>query len=248
MLLQSLYFPLTAVFVAVSVTVLGLAACVAWVFRAPLPVRDGIMRLGCDALLFAMRARPFILATHSDPRDWPREMIWVSNHESLADAPALVHALRTRSLRFVAKKPLFLIPVFGWALYALKMVPVTRRGGARDFKNLNAFCRGMDLLFFAEGTRSKTGQLQAFKKGAVVHAIHTGLPIMPVAVVGGFECLKPKSLRIRGGHVAVVVGRPIETAGTTDEDRGRLLAEVQEAVRALRAQGLAALDLPRPPG
>jgi 1-acyl-sn-glycerol-3-phosphate acyltransferase len=148
-------------------------------------------------------------------------------------------------VRFVAKQQLFWIPLFGWALYALGMVPVARRGRREDIERLNATPRGNDIIFFAEGTRSPAGQLQTFKKGAVAYALHQGLPLLPVAVVGGYECLKPRSLRVRGGYVAVIVGKPIPTAGLTPDDRDRLLVEVHAAVRHLRAQGLAALDLRR---
>ena len=246
MLLRALYFPWAGLFTAMTVVVLGSAVMIATALRLPVPLRNAIMRLGCRCLLFGMRARPFPLGWHSDPKTWPKEVVWVANHESLADAPALVQQLgHSRTVRFVAKKQLFCIPFFGWALYSLGMVPVARGGRKSDVNRLNNFRRGRDLIFFAEGTRSPTGQLQNFKKGAVAYALHHGLPLMPVAVVGGYECLKPRSLRVRGGHVAVVVGEPISTDGLTLADRDRLLAQVHSAVRNLRAQGLAALDLRR---
>ncbi|HET6343748.1 MAG TPA: lysophospholipid acyltransferase family protein, partial [Myxococcota bacterium] len=102
-----------------------------------------------------------------------------------------------------------------------------------------------DLVFFAEGTRSREGRLLPLKKGAFAHAISHGRPILPVAVVGGHERLPPRTLRLTSGPIAVVVGEPIETTGLTLDDREALRDRTAAALARLRAEALAALQQER---
>ena len=172
--------------------------------------------------------------------DPERSYVFVSNHTSNLDAPAILSAM-DRPMRFIAKKELQRIPLFGWAARRMGHVFIDRKDSQRATKairqRIDKGLSGLALFFFAEGTRNTVDELLPFKKGAAVAALETGLDCVPIAVAGARDVLKPKGLSVfRPGPVAVVFGAPIPVAGHTLEDRDRLVAEQREAVqRALDA-------------
>src|SRR5213078_3864411 len=82
---------------------------------------------------------------------------------------------------------------------------------------------GTSVLLFPEGTRSRDGQLQPFKKGGFHLAIDAGVPIVPVAIRGTRELMPRGSLRVKPGRVRVTIGEPIPTDGLEVDDRNALL-------------------------
>jgi 1-acyl-sn-glycerol-3-phosphate acyltransferase len=236
----------TALVVTVASLVLSVVACLAALLRLPSDGRSRLMRACARLVLFVADVKPFLVYPEGTWQRLPRGLVVVANHESLLDTPSLLVALRARPLRFVFKREMMWIPIFGWALPALGHVPVTRHRGAAGAQRLNRFRGDTDLVFFAEGTRSREGKLLPLKKGAFAYAILHDRPILPVAVVGGHECLPSHSLRLSPGHVAVVVGEPIDTTGLTLEDREALRDRTAAALARLRAQALAALGRERP--
>lgn len=163
----------------------------------------------------------------------------VSNHESNLDPFVIMDALPDLAIRFVIKRPIMRIPIFGHALALTGNVTVDRRQGSGDVKRLQA---GMDsrdpsvsLLFFAEGTRSRDGAFRAFKKGAFATAIAEGLPVLPIAVAGTYASLPPYARTLRQSALAVEVGAPIPTKGLSHADRTALLERAQKSVAELRA-------------
>ncbi|HAT37102.1 MAG TPA: hypothetical protein DCS75_01310, partial [Gemmatimonadetes bacterium] len=93
------------------------------------------------------------------------------------------------------------------------------------------------IIMFPEGTRTKTGELQKFKKGAFVLAIQTGVDVLPAAVIGSREVMKKGSLRIKPGTITVRVGMPIEVDRLDMEDRNELTERARNAVVKLQVQG-----------
>jgi 1-acyl-sn-glycerol-3-phosphate acyltransferase len=175
--------------------------------------------------------------------DRGRSYVFVSNHTSNLDVPAILSVV-DHPMRFIAKRELSHIPIFGWAARRMGHVFIDRkdRGGAtkairgRIERGLSGAC----LFFFAEGTRSVGDDLLPFKKGAAVAALETHLDCVPIAVAGAREVLKPKGLSLfQPGPVAVVFGRPIPSAGYAIERRDELVAAqrtaVEEALREARA-------------
>jgi 1-acyl-sn-glycerol-3-phosphate acyltransferase len=82
---------------------------------------------------------------------------------------------------------------------------------------------GASVVFFPEGTRSRSGVTAEFKRGAALLAIQAGVALLPVAIQGTREVLKPDTLHVRRGRVTVHFGAPIPTAGMTHRDAGRLM-------------------------
>jgi 1-acyl-sn-glycerol-3-phosphate acyltransferase len=164
----------------------------------------------------------------------------VSNHESNWDLPALVAGLSQLIIRFVAKKEVIRIPIFGQALRITGNVRVVRTQTARDIerirKGMARRAKEVSVMFFAEGTRSRDGALHPFKKGAFATAIGFGLPVLPVAVAGTRPIWPKGKLRLRRGTVAIEVGEPIPIDGLTFEDRGSLRDRTHAVVAELRTR------------
>jgi 1-acyl-sn-glycerol-3-phosphate acyltransferase len=120
----------------------------------------------------------------------------------------------------------------GAVLDTLGMVPVDRDHPERAIDALDGAAgeRG-SFVIFPEGTRSRTGQLGPFKKGAFVLAIASGLPVVPV-VCRGTRRLMPRGSRLAvvPGVVEIVIEAPIPTAGLTYDDRDELAARVRAAI------------------
>lgn len=165
--------------------------------------------------------------------------VYCANHASFVDVGA-VNTVLPGSLRFVGKREIFRIPIFGLGLRLTGQIPVDRahREAALDaFDNAAAAVRsGLSAVVFVEGTRSRDGRLQPFKKGAFVMAIATQAPCVPVYVAGAWELLPRGGLVPRPGEVEVRIGRPIPTAGLTYDDRDRLREACFQAMQSLADQ------------
>jgi len=89
---------------------------------------------------------------------------------------------------------------------------------------------GWSVLIYPEGTRTRDGNLQAFKKGAFMMAVQTGMPILPVTCNGAFQIMPKSTLLFRPGHITVTIGDPIPTEGLTEEDVPALIERTRDAV------------------
>jgi 1-acyl-sn-glycerol-3-phosphate acyltransferase len=171
-----------------------------------------------------------------DRFDHRRHFVVASNHQSLMDVPAIMAAAPQR-IRFVAKKQLLYIPVFGQALWAMGNVPIDRSNPAAANERLSEHRhevgRTLSLLFFAEGTRSKDGALLPFRRGAAAMALDTKVPLLPVVISGSRDVLPPGAATVRPGPIGVAFGKPIEVAGRDRTERHALTEELRAAVAAL---------------
>lgn len=174
-------------------------------------------------------------AVELDPR---QRYIFMANHQSLFDIPALIVAAPTET-RFLAKRSLFQIPLFGWALAAGGFVSVDRRGGGRAHEGfrraLEQLRSGASILVFPEGTRSLDGRLLPFKRGGLLLALRSGLPIVPVGVRGTLEIRRRGSYRIDPGPIAVRYGRPIDPGEFGVRELRSLEATLRERIAELAA-------------
>jgi 1-acyl-sn-glycerol-3-phosphate acyltransferase len=159
-----------------------------------------------------------------------RSYVVIVNHQSLYDIPTLVTALGIQ-FRWIIKKEILKVPLFGHALYASRNIFIDRSNRESAVESIH---RGMarlppgaSVLFFAEGTRSPDGEIHDFKKGGFVTAIEGKLPILPVTVNGSRRVLPKKSVVFQPGSIEVVVGDPIETTGCA----GGVLEELMRSTR-----------------
>jgi 1-acyl-sn-glycerol-3-phosphate acyltransferase len=174
------------------------------------------------------------------PRGKP--MVFMSNHESWLDIPALLAAIPVQ-VRFLAKKSLFSIPIFGWAISSMGFIPVdreNRRTAIRSFEEAAARIRaGRSVLVFPEETRSTDGKLLPFQRGGFLLALKSTLPIVPVGLDGPRRCMPKHSYLVRPGTITVRFGPPIATAGRGVTEKGALMEEVRGAIEELRSESTA---------
>ncbi len=163
--------------------------------------------------------------------------LFVANHTSSADAPAVVGAI-PRRIAILLKESLFKWPIAGQAFALAHFIRVNR--GARDSaiasveKATEALKSGQSFLIYPEGTRSPDGRLQEFKKGAVVMAITAGVPIVPMVCSGAHRVMEKRSLVIHPGEILVEFLQPIDASKYSLEERD----DLNEHVRQVMAAGL----------
>lgn len=191
------------------------------------------VKLWCWICLKLVRAR--VKARGIEFIDPSRTYILIANHQSLFDIPAVVF-YSPILLRMVAKKELYWIPIFGWAMFFLRFIRIDRQNRAKAIESLKRAGRrikkGITVVLFAEGTRTTTGELLPFKKGSFVLAIHAGVPIIPVTISGTINIHnKANWLSINTGkEVEVIFGEPIAVNGYTLERREELLGLVRDRI------------------
>ena len=161
--------------------------------------------------------------------------LFVANHTSSADAPAVVGAI-PRRIAILLKESLFKWPIAGQAFTLAHFIPVNR--GARDSaitsveKATEALKAGQSFLIYPEGTRSPDGRLQDFKKGAVVMAITAGVPIVPMVCSGAHRVMEKRSLVIHPGEILVEFLQPIDASKYSLEERDVLNEHVHQVMAA----------------
>lgn len=175
-------------------------------------------------------------ATHAAPLPLDRPLVLMPNHQSLYDIPVLLATTRVQA-RFLAKRELFRIPLFGWSLRLAGFVPVERhdaRGARESFRQAIDLLRaGASVLVFPEETRSLDGRLLPFKRGGFLLATRSGAAIVPVGIEGTHRIRAKNSLVIHPGTVRVCYGEPIAPEGGGVKGREHLEAAVRRSVCAL---------------
>jgi 1-acyl-sn-glycerol-3-phosphate acyltransferase len=159
--------------------------------------------------------------------------IFASNHQSIYDIP-IVFASLPRQLRIIAKASLGKFPFLGWHLRWTGHLLVDReRPGPGILKKMARLVRdGASLIVFPEGTRSRDGQVAAFKGGMFLLAIDAGMPIVPVSVANSRHVMLKGRLMTCPGDVTLTIHEVIPTAGLTRADARALAERVREIVKA----------------
>jgi 1-acyl-sn-glycerol-3-phosphate acyltransferase len=158
-----------------------------------------------------------------------RPCIFMSNHVSNLDPPVVIPKLPGRC-SVLLKKELMSIPILGKAMRMGQFVPV-ERGGKREAAQASvtaaaeALQSGLHIMVFPEGTRSRDGRLQAFKKGPFYLAMETKVPVVPIAISGTQKMMKKGSSAISPGVARVQFLPAIEP--TAFESREELLRAVR---------------------
>ncbi len=162
--------------------------------------------------------------------------VFCGNHLSLIDTPLLFGYLDW-DFRILARKGLFQVPFLGWHLRRAGHLPVARDDVHAAVRNITDAARrvshGLSIVVFPEGGRSEDGALGPFKPGGPYIAIKAGVPVVPLGILGTHRVHRMGSPIIRPGHVDLRIGAPIQTAGMTNQETGRLVQHLVDRVRHL---------------
>ncbi|MBX2975702.1 MAG: 1-acyl-sn-glycerol-3-phosphate acyltransferase [Ignavibacteriaceae bacterium] len=162
-------------------------------------------------ILFISGIKVTVSGIENVPTDTP--CVYVSNHSSMYDIPALQATFPNRA-GMVFKKELAKIPIFGWQLKWGPYIMIDRENPEKAMKSierakLTMAEQNISVLLFAEGTRSKTGEVQPFKRGAFYLAARVPYPIVPVSVSGTSKIMPKGEFRIVKGSIHVHYDKPI---------------------------------------
>ena len=160
--------------------------------------------------------------------------IFMSNHESALDILLGVACIPYKIV-FLAKKELFRIPVFGWAMQAAGMIKIDRQNPERARKSVDEAVHTLihssfSTLIYPEGTRSETGDLLPFKKGGFILAIRSQLPIVPVTIIGAGDVLSKGSFTINQGQIKIIISKPIPTRNLEVNNKEELIESCRNTI------------------
>jgi len=195
---------------------------------------------GIYALERALKARsgklPFVKVqtTGRDSIDRRGPYIFMSNHLSFIDGP-LLFLLIPQSVRVILKKEVFRIPVVGQGMRFVGFVPVDRKGVRGGRKSIERAVhlmreRGYSYLIFPEGTRTRDGRTQAFRRGGFFLALESGAAIVPVTIHGTYELMPRGTIFPRRGKVDVRFHSPVSLEGYDQHNMQTLIDKVKETI------------------
>jgi 1-acyl-sn-glycerol-3-phosphate acyltransferase len=163
--------------------------------------------------------------------------VYASNHTSYMDTPVVFASLPLQ-FRILAKKELWSMPFIGWYLSRSGQIPIDTANPHATLSSLGAGVRalraGMPLFVFPEGSRTPTGELQAFLSGAAYLAIRAQVPLVPIALSGVYDLLPIHTRHFFPGELTLAVGQPISTAGMTIRQTEELTERLRTAIEELR--------------
>ena len=169
-----------------------------------------------------------VRGTAPDPEKGP--YLYLMNHESLFDGFMMVAGIR-HYFTGVGAVEQFSYPVWGYLVKKYGVIPIVRQKQKTAITSMNkleeAIKKGTSMMIAPEGTRTLTGKLGPFKKGAFHVAKNTGITIVPVGLIGAYKAKNKNDWRIKPGVLTTVFGNPIVQA----EYEHLSLNELQELVR-----------------
>lgn len=163
-----------------------------------------------------------------------RSYVIVSNHQSLIDSILLVGWLKT-DIKWVMKKELRKVPVFGYAAEKGGQIIIDRSNPKAAYESLRRadekIAGGTSIVILPEGTRSRTGQLGEFKKGAFWLSLNLGIPILPVSIINTRNILPPDTLDLFPGRAVLKIHQPVDVGQYDEVSMERLISDVRHIVQ-----------------
>lgn len=166
--------------------------------------------------------------------DRNKTYIFMANHLSFLDGP-LLFWLIPQSIRVILKKEVFRIPIIGQGMRHVGFIPVDRKrfkGGKRSIEKAARLIkeRGFSFLIFPEGTRSRDGRIQPFKRGGFFLALRGQVPIVPISIQGTYELMPRGSFFARKGRIQVQFHSPLPVSGYNMDTLPQLMGQVRDKI------------------
>lgn len=162
-----------------------------------------------------------------------KSQILIANHQSDFDILISLAYIPIQFL-WIAKKELFAIPVFGAAMRSAGYIEIDRSNHEKAMQSMDEAAlrlrRGKSVMSFPEGTRSRDGEIKSFKQGVFHLAIKSGVPIVPVSIIGSGGIMPKRSLRIKPGQIKLIIGKPISVVNFNIEQRQELINTVRNEI------------------
>lgn len=171
-----------------------------------------------------------------------KNYVFMGNHQSYVDIFSMVMIIDKQFL-FMAKRELFKIPVFGYAIKHMGLIPIDRGESRESLKSLFDAAKkiqdGYSVLLFPEGTRSEDGVMLPFKRGAFTLAVRTNHEILPFVIEGSGKVLKKGGTIINPFRtVKIKFLDPVSPDGIKDRDMLELIrARMEDAQKELSCSG-----------
>lgn len=162
--------------------------------------------------------------------------VFMANHLSFLDGPLLFYLI-PQVVRVILKKEIFRIPIIGWSMGFVGFVPVDRKGlksGRRSIERATQLIKtkGYSYLIFPEGTRSRDGKMQSFRRGAFFLAINSEAPIVPITIEGTYDLMPKGSPLTKKGTIRVIFHQAASVDGLNEEDMPALMEYVRARIRS----------------
>jgi 1-acyl-sn-glycerol-3-phosphate acyltransferase len=201
----------------------------------PFGLREPLLRLGKWAISLAPGILGIKIKTAGrDMIDRRTPYIFMSNHLSFLDGP-LLFLLIPQSIRVILKKEVFRIPVVGQGMRFVGFVPVDRKGVRGGKKSIDRAAhlmreRGYSYLIFPEGTRTRDGRTQAFKRGGFFLALESAAAIAPITIRGTYELMPRGTIFARRGKVDVLFHPLVPLKGYDQQNMQTLIDKVRDII------------------
>jgi 1-acyl-sn-glycerol-3-phosphate acyltransferase len=168
--------------------------------------------------------------------DATRTSIFICNHVNLFD-PFVIYSAVPQFLRGFELESHFKVPVYGWMMGRFGNIPVPDAPSREGLETMTqsakaALDSGVSLVAFAEGSRTRTGHVQPFKKGIFNLAQKFGIPIVPVSMVGSYQFFQTGHWMLHPEKITVHIHDTIDTTQIARGDVDALRQRVQEIVSA----------------
>jgi 1-acyl-sn-glycerol-3-phosphate acyltransferase len=202
-----------------------------------------LARIWAKYLLLLTNVRVQVIGIENIRKGQPQ--VFMVNHHSVFDIFVLLAQIPSQ-FRWVIKRELFKVPVFGKALRVAGYIEIDRQHRDKALKSLDVAAAkirdGKSVMSFPEGTRSQEGTIRPFKQGIFYLAMQSGVPIVPISIIGTGDIMPKNSLQIIPQSVIMIIDKPVDVSGYSIETRQELIARVRDIIIGNYTKGKALLD------
>lgn len=218
-------------FLFISTIILGVPGCfIGWFISPKLASRISAVTW---AKVNAWATPMFVRISGRENIDRKQSYVIVCNHQSHYDIFILYGWLGI-DFKWVMKKELRKVPVLGDVCDAMGHIYIDRTNSANAIEEINSakerIVNGTSVLFFPEGTRSLTGEMGQFKKGAFKMALDLGLPVLPITIKGTRDILPAKTMNLLPGLAQMIIHEPIATSSYTEANIDILMDKARNII------------------